>query len=1176
MGVFVSGTKSKNKVFKRSTTKSSNSKTSMADTVSNYKKRLQSIGVDPEEVTDDRNFIEKALNLEKDQNVLFDIFEVLGRPQNALFTGIKNLQEGESFAKGLKEGITGEEKTTGKDLLTNAGMSDREGKLDLSDVLGFGLDVFADPLDFAVLPVKTASTVGDLAKGAKAFDTASDVAKGAKAFDTASDIAKATEWTWKPASQALVNYAGQAIKGGAKIADKGVSKVLGALDNRQLSKIEKVAQRTGQTTEDIIEQVGGTTNLLDSYNNIKKGLSNMIDSSKAVGGAVGRSRLQAGNSDLANAIASEYSSTLKNQAQDVANTLAERTGRNADDIYNEISENMFRLIESEQDTTIDGAKFLKNLSSKSNKFQGTEESVRNVKNILDNFPNIKYNVSNDGKTLTISTKKSKYLTDFKNNPDVQNLFKNAKLEKDLGYSADQVSELSKIKETFENTPELKELYNTQKNAYNDISKIIKENTGVDFSGITDRSGYLRRSLGDLGKEEAKDVALGRGQGLVDTKSFSGRKWGPAEVANVKKQEEITSSINRTNKTIQSEFKKLSYNKEVALKEQKAAVTSKLEGLKNFDVNLTKTGVKEQKIRQSLQKIKDARNEIATKLDDNIIKKVGQIQDATLSTKLSKTSTNLNNATKEYNDIIKKLSSKDLSSKQIGSLEKRIDSLSSNINKYQTQLDAGIARVKGYADKKTLSLINDSSRAINKAEELSTKNFKLTSKLNETLDKTNLLKQANADNIERLNKTLDNIELQLGAINPENDKKILSKIERLQNKVSILESKQGQDLFKLDFYSGLDDFIDNATFTSKGAQVFNDALLTGTLYDKNYIKFADDLVDGKIPNGFVKVNGTTLSKQLDGVKGLLPENSDAFASLADDFSGKTLYLDKDFANLLNVTGNIKANVNPFVKMINGFNNTFKKFKVLTPGFQVRNFTGNATNMVLSGMPATAIPEYYVKATNVLNDSENILSKVAQGIELTADESANWKVLQQFYQGGFAKAGTKVQDLEDLRKSIKGSNNLINKALEVNANINDGMDKMNRLALLMYANDNPKYIQKLGKSNAIEAVKYALFDPSNMSDFERNVMKKVIPFYTFTKQNLLFQASNLIKNTPKYGRLLRGMNSLYNNLDENSYYQYQKEGFQIPLPWTDGNGNQMFLKANLPVSDLGEWLSNPGSR
>ena len=32
-------------------------------------------------------------------------------------------------------------------------------------------------------------------------------------------------------------------------------------------------------------------------------------------------------------------------------------------------------------------------------------------------------------------------------------------------------------------------------------------------------------------------------------------------------------------------------------------------------------------------------------------------------------------------------------------------------------------------------------------------------------------------------------------------------------------------------------------------------------------------------------------------------------------------------------------------------------------------------------------------------------------------------------------------------------------------------------------------------------------------------------------------------------------------------------QIPLPFVGGNGNQLFLKSNLPLSDLGEFASNP---
>ena len=142
-------------------------------------------------------------------------------------------------------------------------------------------------------------------------------------------------------------------------------------------------------------------------------------------------------------------------------------------------------------------------------------------------------------------------------------------------------------------------------------------------------------------------------------------------------------------------------------------------------------------------------------------------------------------------------------------------------------------------------------------------------------------------------------------------------------------------------------------------------------------------------------------------------------------------------------------------------------------------------------------------------------------------------------------------------------------------------MNRLALLMYATDDAakggKYLTKLGAESPIQAVKYALMDPSNMSETEQQVIKKIVPFYTFTKQNLMFQATNITKNIRKYKNLMRGINDAYKDLDEDSYYEYQKDNMQIPIPWAkDDEGNQLFLKANLPLSDLGEFLSNPAQK
>ena len=59
--------------------------------INNLKAQLTVGGVDPNEALDKRNFIEKKLNLTPNQNAIFDFFEILSRPQQALFVGIESV-----------------------------------------------------------------------------------------------------------------------------------------------------------------------------------------------------------------------------------------------------------------------------------------------------------------------------------------------------------------------------------------------------------------------------------------------------------------------------------------------------------------------------------------------------------------------------------------------------------------------------------------------------------------------------------------------------------------------------------------------------------------------------------------------------------------------------------------------------------------------------------------------------------------------------------------------------------------------------------------------------------------------------------------------------------------------------------------------------------------------------
>ena len=785
---------------------------------------------------------------------------------------------------------------------------------------------------------------------------------------------------------------------------------------------------------------------------------------------------------------------------------------------------------------------------------------------------------------------SSFLDDFKSNKDIREAISKLDLKKDLGYNAAEIKDLEGLKKTFAKDADLTKLLDEHRKGYPAIADAYKKYAGVDLKFARD-PGYIRKAQGDLQKD-ASDILKSditgniRGQGLVNEKTFGTREYDSGLVANRLKQEQLakqiggvaedgTVTVGKLQKRAQNLEKKLSFNRKADLETAKANVMESLEKAKNFNINASKLKEREFKIRDSIAKNGNILTETQNKLNNNTIKRINSIKDEALHNSFSQHTKQLNKYTKEYNSIIEKMSAKDVSDEALKGFTKQSSQLEGHIRKLNSQIDGDLARINGYVDKKTLTQINQTNNALKKAEGLGQRSKKLDDMLNKTLDKQNILKQSNADTVFALENRVKNLDLQLGAIDPEKDAGIYKEIEKLQNKISILKSNEGKELFNLNYHAGMKDFIDNATQYSKGAKVYNDALVYGTFKNPEYIKeFKEGM---EIPRGFVKVNGSKLRDQFEAVKGILPDNSDALEMLGKEFSGKTMLLDKDFANLINVNRKSKEQANALVKVIDGFNNTFKKYKIMTPGFQVRNIAGNATNMVLSGVPASAIPEYYGKATNVLNSAKDLLDKASRQVALTGKDADNWKLLQQFYDGGFKEAGTKLQDLEQLRSKVAGKKGPLNWLTKQNAKLNESMDSVNRMALLMYANEHPKYLQKLGKSDAIEAVKYVLMDPSNMSDFERNTMKKIIPFYTFTKQNLLYQASNIMKNTPKYNRLMKAINATYDNLDENSYFQYQKEGMQIPIPFAkDDKGNQLFLKASLPLADLGEFMSNPLQR
>ena len=700
----------------KTTSPTTTSSDKLGNQAKNYRTRLQNIGVDADDVTDNRNFLEKALNLEKDQNVLFDIFEILDRPRNALFTGVQSAMDGGSFGEGLLEGIKGETETSGKDILVdNFGMDDEEGKIDLADVLGFGADITLDPTNWALPGMKSLS-------------------------DVAMDAGK------------------KVIKGGAKVADKTLELGLKGIDKLSDSKIAKAAKRKGfDNVDDFLKATGiskGDT-ALGSYRSLKKGITDTFNQGKTkVGGLIRSKKAAQSSNDLLDDVYKQfkepledlsYDYVLKNSANvakytdDLAdlnkfrsakkgNTVAKWIEKNPSkelakvlaDEQSIVADDILDFLESQKSTKIKGKNVLRDLE-KGYTFSGSEESVQKLEDILNRVSkekgakiNFKSNKVSDlnkleledlnlrsqaediselekkqlqdaidainRKNSTLTIEDIDMLDSIKSNKEIRQAFDDLDLNYNLEYNADEWNRLKDL----QGNANFNNLVSNYNNTYKELANRIKATTGIDYSDITDMEGYLRRAKGDKGNydkalsflddrianasdDSLKDIYQSaqntvrenmiRGEGYTSN-AFKNRKYRqPARVVNRQYQEAMQKEITNLNTKLDNLKQSFAVNKKESLQN----TLDELKSLKNNSVKADKLNKRLIRYDNSIENISNKldstiehANKVMGKIDKNIISKSLKIQDQAVNS-----------------NLIKQMSKADELNKQIKSLSKQL-------------------------------------------------------------------------------------------------------------------------------------------------------------------------------------------------------------------------------------------------------------------------------------------------------------------------------------------------------------------------------------------------------------------------------------------------------------------------------------------------------------------------
>lgn len=99
----------------------------------------------------------------------------------------------------------------------------------------------------------------------------------------------------------------------------------------------------------------------------------------------------------------------------------------------------------------------------------------------------------------------------------------------------------------------------------------------------------------------------------------------------------------------------------------------------------------------------------------------------------------------------------------------------------------------------------------------------------------------------------------------------------------------------------------------------------------------------------------------------------------------------------------------------------------------------------------------------------------------------------------------------------------------------------------------------------------FDYSDMTPFEKNVMRRLVPFYTFARKNLPFQVEQLIRHPSNIGVPLK----LADNVNRGSYIpEYLQNDLSFKVG-NEENGTQRFVSSlGLPFEEFGHIKMNGG--
>jgi len=286
---------------------------------------------------------------------------------------------------------------------------------------------------------------------------------------------------------------------------------------------------------------------------------------------------------------------------------------------------------------------------------------------------------------------------------------------------------------------------------------------------------------------------------------------------------------------------------------------------------------------------------------------------------------------------------------------------------------------------------------------------------------------------------------------------------------------------------------------------------------------------------------------------------------------------------------------FGKILGQYHNLWKGYALLSPGFHARNMPSNVFNAALGGLWDI---KKYGKAMKIQRNwagSEAIVAGKGAN-ELKGGEA----ITKAMEDRGLLEGGAIFGDASDVTAQVKDMSKELARVAKHDPKDNAGLRKLNGVsenelgaAITEGIEDgsvNPfaatakfmggvldadnrvlrqnrkfgtaiennarmaLFIDRVDKGDSLDdaamAVKKYLFDYNELTDFERNSMRNLIPFYTWMRKNIPLQLASILKQPGKYhamsGKLINGFEEVTNDWENIPVPDYFQEVTTLRLP------------------------------